>query len=160
MFGHHHYDVTPDMVTLAKGIASSYMPLSANSHHEKIFDRFLTTPTDTFGYFRDISTYGGCTAGCSVALENIRIIEEEKLSSLVERYKFLNWPVIRGTVVLVETMIMGIRALNFSANQVAEAEGEEITPLEMTITMLISLVLAASLVCGRPVPARSILCAA
>ena len=79
MFGHQHYDVTPDIVTLAKGIASSYMPLSATMTTQKIFDRFLTLPTDTFGYFRDISTYGGCTAGCSVGLENIRIIENEKL---------------------------------------------------------------------------------
>ena len=79
MFGHQHYDVTPDMVTLAKGIASSYMPLSATLTTKAVFDRFLTTPADTFGYFRDISTYGGCTAGCSVGLENIRIIEDEKL---------------------------------------------------------------------------------
>ncbi len=79
MFGHQHYDVTPDIVTLAKGIASSYMPLSATLTTKAIFDRFLTTPTDTFGYFRDISTYGGCAAGCSVGLENIRIIEDEKL---------------------------------------------------------------------------------
>ncbi len=89
MFGHHHYDVTPDMVTLAKGIASSYMPLSATLTTKKIFDRFLTTPTDTLGYFRNISTYGGCTASCSVALENIRIIEEEKLvenSAVLGRY--------------------------------------------------------------------------
>jgi len=78
------------------------------------------------------------------------IIEEEELSSLVDRYKFLSWPVIRGTVVLVETMIMGIRALNFSANQVAEAEGEEITPVEMTITMLVALVLAAVLFVAIP----------
>lgn len=80
MFGHEHYDVTPDMVTLAKGLASSYMPISATLTTKAIFDRFLAAPTDTFGYFRDISTYGGCTAGCSTALENIRIIEEEKLA--------------------------------------------------------------------------------
>jgi uncharacterized protein YqhQ len=78
------------------------------------------------------------------------IIEEEKLSSLVDRYKFLSWPVIRGTVVLVETMIMGIRALNFSANQIAEEEGEEITPLEMTVTMLVSLLLATALFVAIP----------
>ena len=79
MFGHQHYDVTPDMVTLAKGIASSYMPLSATLTSQAIFDRFLTPLSDTFGYFRDISTYGGCAAGCSLALENIRILEDEKL---------------------------------------------------------------------------------
>lgn len=79
MFGHQHYGVTPDIVTMAKGIASSYMPLSATLATQKIFDRFLALPADTFGYFRDISTYGGCSAGCSVALENIRIIQDEQL---------------------------------------------------------------------------------
>lgn len=79
MFGHEHYAVDPDMVTLAKGIASSYMAISATVTKKAIFDRFLTSPADYFGYFRDISTYGGCAAGCSTALENIRIIEEEKL---------------------------------------------------------------------------------
>ena len=79
MFGHQHYNVTPDMVTLAKGIASSYMPLSATLTSQAIFDRFLTPLSDTFAYFRDISTYGGCAAGCSLALENIRILEDEKL---------------------------------------------------------------------------------
>ncbi|MDR3565158.1 MAG: aminotransferase [Negativicutes bacterium] len=79
MFGYSHYDVDPDMVTMAKGIASAYMPLSATATKKYIFDQFLAAPDDTFGYFRDISTYGGCAAGCSVALENIRIIEDEQL---------------------------------------------------------------------------------
>jgi uncharacterized protein YqhQ len=73
------------------------------------------------------------------------IIEEEKLSSVVERISFLRWPVIRGFIVLIETMVMGIRALNFSANQAAEAEGEEITPTEITITMIIALILGVGL---------------
>jgi uncharacterized protein YqhQ len=47
-------------------------------------------------------------------------------------------------------MIMGIRALNFSANQIAEEEGEEITPLEMTVTMLVSLLLATALFVAIP----------
>jgi uncharacterized protein YqhQ len=73
------------------------------------------------------------------------IIEEEKLSSLVERHKFLRWPVVRGFVVLIETLIMGMRALSFSANQAAESEGEEITATEITITMLIAMVLGVVL---------------
>lgn len=73
------------------------------------------------------------------------IIEEEKLSSVVERFKFLSWPVLRGFVVLIETMIMGLRALSFSANQAAEEEGEEITATEMTVTMIVAMVLAVVL---------------
>ena len=33
------------------------------------------------GYFRDISTFGGCTAGPAAAIENMKIIEEENLLS-------------------------------------------------------------------------------
>jgi len=34
---------------------------------------------DPMGYFRDISTFGGCTAGPAAALENMRILEDENL---------------------------------------------------------------------------------
>ncbi len=37
------------------------------------------------GFFRDISTFGGCTAGPAAALENMRIIEDEGLLENVER---------------------------------------------------------------------------
>jgi taurine-pyruvate aminotransferase len=36
-------------------------------------------------YFRDISTFGGCAAGAAAALENLRIIEKEKLLDNVRR---------------------------------------------------------------------------
>ena len=78
-FGHQHFDVQPDMVTMAKGMASSYLPLSATAVSNEIFSAFITDPADKFGYFRDISTYGGCAGGCAAGLENVRIIEEEKL---------------------------------------------------------------------------------
>lgn len=79
MFGFQHYDILPDMITVAKGITSAYVPLSATLASKEIFEEFLVDLSDKLGYFRDISTYGGCTAGFVAALENIRIIEEEKL---------------------------------------------------------------------------------
>lgn len=79
MFGYQHYDINPDIVTMAKGIASSYMPLSATAVQERIFAAFMADASNLLGYFRDISTYGGCVAGCAAAIENIRIIEEEQL---------------------------------------------------------------------------------
>ncbi|CUH96811.1 Taurine-pyruvate aminotransferase [Propionispora sp. 2/2-37] len=113
MFGYQHYDVDPDMISMAKGLASSYMPLAGTAAKTYIFDQFLAAPEDYFGYFRDISTYGGCAAACSTALENIRIIEEEELvenSAVVGRYlmeelsQFKNHPLvgdIRGKGLLV-----------------------------------------------------------
>ena len=88
-WGYEHYDVQPDMVTMAKGMASSYMPLSATTTTQEIFDKFLNDPneeSERLNFYRDISTYGGCAAGMSAGLENLRIIEEE---NLVERSRVL-----------------------------------------------------------------------
>jgi len=79
MFGYEHYDVVPDIVTMAKGMASSYAPISATAVRSGIFERFLDDSDARYGYFRDISTYGGCTGGFAAALENLRIIEDEDL---------------------------------------------------------------------------------
>jgi len=46
---------------------------------EAVFDQFKDDPSDHMSYFRDISTFGGCTAGPAAALENMRIIEDEGL---------------------------------------------------------------------------------
>ena len=78
-FGFQHYGVEPDIITLAKGVASGYAAISCTVTTEAVFNRFKEKPEDRMSYFRDISTYGGCTAGPSAALENLRIIEEEKL---------------------------------------------------------------------------------
>ncbi len=81
-WGHEHYDVDPDMVTMAKGLASSYEALSATAVKQEIYDIFLndlTNPDQRLNFFRDISTYGGCTAPMTAALESTRIIEDENL---------------------------------------------------------------------------------
>ena len=77
-FGYQHYDVKPDIVTMAKGVASGYAAISLTVTTEEVFDLFKDD-TDPMGYFRDISTFGGCTAGPAAALENMRIIEDENL---------------------------------------------------------------------------------
>jgi taurine-pyruvate aminotransferase len=40
---------------------------------------FKDDASDSMSYFRDISTFGGCTSGPAAALENMRIIEDENL---------------------------------------------------------------------------------
>jgi taurine-pyruvate aminotransferase len=79
MFGFEQYDVVPDIVTMAKGMASAYAPISATAVRGEIFETFLNDPGASYAYFRDISTYGGCTAGFAAALENLRILEDENL---------------------------------------------------------------------------------
>lgn len=77
-FGYQQYGIKPDIVTMAKGVASGYAAISCCVTTEEVFDKFKDD-TDKFGYFRDISTFGGCTAGPTAALETLRITEEENL---------------------------------------------------------------------------------
>ncbi len=93
-WGHEHYDVDPEIITMAKVLASSYFALSATVVKQKIYDVFLCDPSDPddrLNYFRDISTYGGCTAALTAALESTRIIEDENLlDNSVEVGAYLN----------------------------------------------------------------------
>lgn len=91
MFGYmHSKGVQPDIITMAKGLTSGYLPLGATSVKSKIFEKFKEEGDKN--HFRHVSTYGGHPASCAVALKNIEIIEREKIvervSSLGE--KFLN----------------------------------------------------------------------
>ena len=78
-FGYQHYDIKPDFVTMAKGVASGYAAIACMVTTESVFEMFKDDTTDPLNFFRDISTFGGCTAGPAAALENMRIIEEENL---------------------------------------------------------------------------------
>jgi len=51
------------------------------------------------------------------------VVKEDVWRSLSHRLKFLKWPLIRGTVVFVETLINGLQALSFSAHLALEEEG-------------------------------------
>lgn len=78
-FGYQHYGIQPDMVTMAKGVASGYAAIACLVTNEAVFDKFKDNAEDPLNYFRDISTFGGCTAGPAAAIENMRIIEDENL---------------------------------------------------------------------------------
>ncbi len=78
-FGYQNYDVQPDIVTIAKGLAAGYAAISVTVTSEKVFDYFKQDPTDPESYFRDISTFGGCTAGPVAGVKTLSIIQSENL---------------------------------------------------------------------------------
>lgn len=78
-FGYQNYGIEPDIVTMAKGVASGYAAISCTVTTEAVFEVFKDDAADPLSHFRDISTFGGCTAGPAAALENMRIIEDEDL---------------------------------------------------------------------------------
>src|ERR671914_136775 len=76
-FGHQHYGVRPDIVTMAKGITSAYLPLSATAVKREIFEAFKGTRQ--YDHFRHVNTFGGNPAACALAVKNLEIMDDENL---------------------------------------------------------------------------------
>lgn len=67
-----------------------------------------------------------------------------------QKYPFLKWPLIRGVASLIESMVVGMKALNQSANLSLEDEGEELSTWELVLTMLVAFALAIALFMALP----------
>jgi putrescine aminotransferase len=77
-FGIEHWDVTPDLVVMAKGISSGYTPLGAVAVSERVCEPFVDPDRQDNGFFHG-NTYAGHAASCAAALANLKIIEDEGL---------------------------------------------------------------------------------
>ena len=75
MFAMEHYGVVPDIMTIAKGITSSYLPLAATISATYVADAFAGEDN----VFRQALTFGGHPVTAAVALKNIEIIEQNDL---------------------------------------------------------------------------------
>ena len=83
-FGHMHFGIKPDMITMAKGLTSGYLPLSATAIRKDIYKQFQDSTE--YAHFRHVNTFGGNPAACALALRNLKIMEEE---NLIERARIL-----------------------------------------------------------------------
>ena len=54
------------------------------------------------------------------------LVKEDRWRSLSERWAFLKWPLVRGSLIMLESLINGMQALTFSANQALEEEEESV----------------------------------
>lgn len=109
-FGYQNYGVQPDFVTMAKGVASGYAAIACTVTTEAVFSLFKDDAADPMSYFRDISTFGGCTAGPAAALENMRIIEDEGL--------------IDNTVAMGERLMAGLHGLTERHAAIGDVRGK------------------------------------
>lgn len=83
-FGCQQWDVVPDIMTMAKGITSGYIPLGATAVTDAVFDVFKGDPAENV-QFNQLSTYGGHPVACAVAVANLAVIEEGGLVQQAER---------------------------------------------------------------------------
>ena len=74
-WGSDTYNIKADIMTLAKGLSSGYQPISAVALNSRVGDAIFSA-TDEFAHG---VTYSGHPVACAVALENIKIMEEEAL---------------------------------------------------------------------------------
>ena len=88
MFGIQHFGVIPDIMTLAKGLGSSYVPIGAAIATTQIADAFAGKDN----IFYAALTAGGHPVSTASALANINIIEQEGLveAAAVKGSYFIN----------------------------------------------------------------------
>ena len=85
-FGYQHYDLTPDIVAMGKGIGNGY-PVSATAMSDKVAARMAGSN------FKYAQSHQNDPLGAAIALEVVRIIEEEKL---IERGKNMGVVLLDG----------------------------------------------------------------
>jgi L-2,4-diaminobutyrate transaminase len=83
-FGSYLYNIRPDIMTIAKGLTSAYMPMSASLIHERIWQVMLERSRD-MGVFGHGFTYSAHPIAAAAAMANLDIIEGEDLVGNAER---------------------------------------------------------------------------
>jgi putrescine aminotransferase len=79
-FGSQTFGISPDIMTLAKGISSGYQPISAVALGPRVGDALAAANEELVHGF----TWSGHPVACAVSLKNLEILEREKL---VERVR-------------------------------------------------------------------------
>ncbi|WP_298560433.1 aspartate aminotransferase family protein [uncultured Aliiroseovarius sp.] len=107
-FGSQTLDITPDIMTVAKGLSSGYAPIGASLVSDKVAEVLAGTEFN-HGY-----TYSGHPVACAVALENLRIMEEEGIVDHVRDvaapYLAKKWHELADHPMVGETKIVGLMA--------------------------------------------------
>lgn len=76
-FASEHFDVVPDIMTVAKGLSSGYAPIAAAIVRPAVYEAFKREET-TFGH---LLTFGGQAVAAAAAIANIEIMRREELVS-------------------------------------------------------------------------------
>lgn len=105
-FGSQTYDISPDIMTIAKGLSSGYQPIGGSVVTDEVAS-VLDECEFAHGY-----TYSGHPVTCAVALENLRLLDEE---GIVERagketapYLAEKWHSLSDHPLVGETTIVGL----------------------------------------------------
>jgi len=105
-FGSQTFDITPDIMTIAKGLSSGYQPIGASVITDEMAS-VIDNCEFAHGY-----TYSGHPVACAVALENLRILDEEGIVECagIETGPYLaeKWGSLSDHPLVGETTIVGL----------------------------------------------------
>lgn len=126
--------IAPDLITVSKGLSSGYFPISAviaSRHVAAEFDG----PDRTFIHGH---TYGGHPVACAAALENLRIIDEERLVDRARHMEPIVWQVFEP--IRSHPMVGDIRGIGliFGIELVDQTRPDE-APFELGRQVLVEL---------------------
>jgi len=83
-FGCHRYDIEPDLITIAKGLTSAYVPMSGCLVGERVWE-VIRDGADQVGAFSHGYTYSGHPLGAAAANACLDIVERESLAENADR---------------------------------------------------------------------------
>ena len=106
-FGTDTFNLRPDIMTIAKGLSSGYAPIGGSILSEAVMQVF----EETAGEFVHGYTYSGHPVCAAVAVENLRILDEEKIIDTVREdtgpYLAAKWAALADHPLVGETRISG-----------------------------------------------------
>ncbi len=107
-FGSQTLGIRPDIMTIAKGVTSGYLPLGGSILSDGVAE-VIAGSEFNHGY-----TYSGHPVSCAVALENLRLIEEENILERVRTdtapYLAEKWGALAGHPLVGEARSIGLMA--------------------------------------------------
>ena len=106
-FGSQTFGIRPHIMTVAKGLSSGYLPIGASIVCDEIAHTLHNTGDFNHGY-----TYSGHPVAAAVALENLRIIEDEGIvdhvRDVAHPYLAERWHALADHPLVGETKLVGL----------------------------------------------------
>lgn len=121
-FASEYYGIRPDIITIAKGLSSGYLPIGGSVVNNKVAEGLEAAGEFAHGY-----TFSGHPVAAAVALENLRIMDEENIITKAESdgapYLKARWAELADHPLVGEARSLGmLGALELSPDKAARAK--------------------------------------
>ena len=131
------FEMSPDIITCAKGLTSGYLPMGATLISDRIFD-VIKVPFQEGAVFAHGFTYAEHPVCCAAALKNIEIMEREELCAAVRDKSTLFWE--RLSALRDLPLVGDVRGMGFmwGIECVADKRTKALLPAEASVGARIS----------------------